>query len=74
MFTSATIKRFQNAKFQGLHPQTDVVGMGGSLKTGRFVIIGLICEENRVVEARFRSFNCIPVIAAADWLCEKVKG
>jgi NifU-like protein len=73
LFSAITLEHFRNAKFQGLHPQTDVVGMGGSFKTGRFAIIGLTCGDGRIKEARFRSFNCISVIAAANWVCQTLQ-
>lgn len=72
-FSAITLEHFRDARFQGLHSQTDVVGMGGSFQTGRFAIIGLTCEQGCIKEARFRSFNCISVIAAANWVCQTLQ-
>lgn len=38
------------------------------------MVIGLSFCQKRIEIARFRSSNCLPTIAAADWLCEHVEG
>lgn len=72
-FSPVTLERFRKVQFQGLSSSGNVLGMGGSFQTGRFAVLGLLCQENQIVDARFQSFNCISVIAAADWVCETIQ-
>lgn len=72
-FSPVTLERFRKIQFQGLSSNCNVLGMGGSFRTGRFAMLGLLCQDNQIVEARFQSFNCISVIAAADWVCETIQ-
>ena len=37
-------------------------------------MMGIRCENGIIAEARFRTFNCISAIAAADWVCEQLQG
>ena len=72
-FSTVTLERFRKVQFQGLSSNCNALGMGGSFQTGRYAVLGLFCQENRIIEARFQSFNCISVIAAADWVCETIQ-
>lgn len=73
-FSEETVERFRRAIHQGLEHPPDAMGMAGSYRKGHFVVIGLYLKEGVIAEARFQSFNCLPSIAAADWLCETVQG
>lgn len=73
-FSQTTLDRFRNARFQGLTFQPDALGTAGKIPTGIFAVIALRCGQGRILEARFRTFNCVSVIAAADWVCETVTG
>lgn len=73
-FSTRTLDLFQRRRYQGLTFEPDVTAMSGSFGTGRFAIIGLTCRNGAVAEARYRTFNCISVIAAADWVCEWAHG
>ena len=73
-FSEETVERFRRATHQGLDRPPDALGMAGSYRKGHFVVIGLYINEDAIGEARFQSFNCLPSIASADWLCEVVEG
>jgi nitrogen fixation NifU-like protein len=73
-FSPAAIERFQKTRRHGLSFKPDALGMGGSFKRAQFVVLGLRCQDGLIQEARFESFNCISVIAAADWVCETIEG
>lgn len=73
-FSPRTIERFRQARHEGITSRPSVLGLAGNLEGGLFVMLALRCGENRIVEARFRCFNCISAIAAADWVCETVEG
>jgi NifU-like protein involved in Fe-S cluster formation len=73
-FSEQALKRFRKARFQGLTFEPDAIGLGGRLERGLFVAMALRCQDNRITEARFRSFNCISIIAAADLVCETLEG
>lgn len=73
-FSQTTLERFRNARFQGLTFEPDALGTAGKIPVGIFAVIALRCGQGRILEARFRTFNCVSVIAAADWVCETVAG
>ena len=73
-FSPKTIEQFRQARHEGITSRPSVVGLAGNLEGGLFVMLALRCAENRIVEARFRCFNCISAIAAADWVCETIEG
>lgn len=73
-FSEEMVERFRRAAYQGIDEPPQAMGLAGSLRQGRFVMIGLHFQEGRISRARFRSFNCLPAVAAADWLCETVEG
>ncbi len=73
-FSPVTIERFQDARFEGFISRPEVMGMSGNYQSGRFIILGLRFVDGVIVDARFRCFNCISAIAAADWLCEQLEG
>ena len=73
-FSAKTLELFQRRRYQGFTVEPDVTTMTGSFGTGRFAIIGFTCQDGSVYEARYRTFNCISVIAAADWVCEWAQG
>ncbi|MGB5102254.1 MAG: iron-sulfur cluster assembly scaffold protein [Steroidobacteraceae bacterium] len=51
-----------------------VVGRAGDREQGAEVSLEFGLECGRVVDARFRAFGCPYVIAAASWLCERLRG
>lgn len=73
-FSAVMLERFQKRRFQGLPDQPDGVGLAGSYTSGRFVAIAIRFKDGSIAEAGFRSYNCLPAIAAADWVCEAVHG
>lgn len=73
-FSPITIERFRSARHQGFDFQPCVLGLAGNIESGIFILLALRCDDNRVIEARFRSFNCISAVAAGDWVCERVAG
>lgn len=53
---------------------TRVVGRAGDREQGAEVRLEFGLEECRVVDARFRAFGCPYFIAAASWLCDRLRG
>jgi nitrogen fixation NifU-like protein len=73
-FSPETIRRFRSVAHKGLSFKPDGLGLGGSFESGRYVLIAIRCQAGVVGEARFESYNCLPAIAAADWVCETLTG
>lgn len=73
-FSEDTLERFRRVAYQGIEQSPHALGMAGSFRRGNFVVVGLSFHQKRVSKARFQSSNCLPTIAAADWLCERVEG
>lgn len=73
-FTQKTLNLFHRKAYQGLTHQPKVTALAGTVRSGRFVFLGLTFEQDRVAEARYRTFPCLSAIAAAEWTCEWVQG
>lgn len=74
MFSSTVMDHFHNPRRVGtLMPHTGL-GLAGSMEEGRFVQITVRLEEGRIAAARFKTYGCVPAIAAGDCLAEWVEG
>ena len=56
-------------------PQVDAVraeaSEGGA---GARILLTAVTDDGRIVGLRFRVFGCPHLIAAAEWLCERIEG
>ena len=74
MFSSTVMEHFYNPRKAGtLMPHTGL-GLAGSMQDGRYVQITLQLAEGKIVAARFKTYGCVPAIAAGDCLAEWVEG
>lgn len=74
MFSSTVMDHFQNPRKCGILTSYTGLGLAGSREEGRFVQISLRLEGATVKEARFKTYGCVPAIAASSMLAEWVEG
>lgn len=74
MYSAIVMEHFRHPRNAGsLEPCTSV-GTAGSPESGRFVQLFLSLEGDRIRAARFKTYGCVPAIAAASLLAEWVEG
>lgn len=74
MFSTIVMDHFQNPRNVGtLTPHTGF-GQAGSMQAGRFVQVTVRVEQGVILAARFKTFGCVPAIAAGSVLTEWVEG
>jgi hypothetical protein len=56
----------------GLAPA--LVGEAGQVAEGTWVRLALAAADGRIVAARFAAYGCPWLLAACDWLCERLEG
>ena len=56
----------------GLAPAA--VGEAGQPAEGTWVRLALAAADGRIVAARFAAYGCPWLLAACDWLCERLEG
>jgi nitrogen fixation NifU-like protein len=74
MFSETVMEHFRNPRNAGVLEPCSAVGTAGSPESGRFVQLFLSLRGERIETARFRTYGCVPVIAAASYLTEWVEG
>lgn len=73
-FSDEVMRAFSDPKNVGDLSEPYGEGMAGSLKRGVFMQIHVRVLEDRVVEARYRTYGCVPAIAAGSVVTEWVRG
>src|SRR5512136_1167343 len=65
---------FQNPKNVGEIPNADGVGTVGNASCGDIMQMYIKVNENRITEAKFKTFGCGAAIATSSILTERIKG
>jgi nitrogen fixation NifU-like protein len=65
---------FLNPRNVGDLPDADGVGEVGAASCGDVVRVGLKVRDNRIVEARFRTYGCGTAIACSSMVTELIRG
>lgn len=74
MYTKKVMDIFQNPKNVGVIRGADGVGQVGNAVCGDIMKITIKVEDNKIVDAKFKTFGCVAAIASSSVACELIKG
>lgn len=74
MFSSTVMDHFRQPRNVGTLEPCSGFGLSGSVEQGRFFQFTLRLEADTIKAARFRTYGCVPAIAAGSWLAEWLEG
>ena len=74
LYTDTVTEHFQNPRNVGEIENADGAGDVGSLACGDALRLTLKIEDERIVDAKFKTFGCASAIASSSALTEMVKG
>ncbi len=74
MYSQKVMDHFMNPRNVGEIPDADGVGMEGNPVCGDSMQIFIKVENDRIVDAKFRTFGCGSAIAVSSMITELVKG
>ncbi len=74
MYSPKVMDHFMNPRNVGEIPDADGVGMEGNPVCGDSMQIFIKVEDDRIVDAKFRTFGCGSAIAVSSMITELVKG
>jgi nitrogen fixation NifU-like protein len=74
MYSQKVLDHFMNPRNVGEIPDADGVGMEGNPTCGDAMQIFIKVENDRIVDAKFRTFGCGAAIAVSSMITEMVKG
>lgn len=74
MYNEKVMDHFTNPRNAGTMEQPDAVGSYGSPVCGDMMEISLKIEDNKIVDAKFRTFGCGSAIASSSVATEMVIG
>ncbi|WP_332450448.1 Fe-S cluster assembly scaffold protein NifU [Methanoculleus sp.] len=74
MYSEQVMDHFTNPRNMGEIPDADGVGEVGNPACGDIMRITLRIEENRIVDAKFKTFGCAAAIASSSMATELIRG
>ncbi|MDD5331600.1 MAG: iron-sulfur cluster assembly scaffold protein [Candidatus Nanoarchaeia archaeon] len=74
MYSEKMLERFRNPKFVGEIKNPDGVGEEGNMRCGDVMKVFIKVKNNKITDAKFKTFGCAAAIAASDALCELAIG
>lgn len=74
LFNDTVLDHFFNPRGVGVLDAPRAEGLAGSVKSGVFVQIQVRLDDDRVKEARFLTYGCVPAIACASFVTEWCRG
>jgi len=74
LYNKTVMDHFMNPRNMGDIKDADGIGEVGAAACGDIMKMSLKVENNRVVDARFKTFGCGSAIAASSMATELVKG
>ena len=74
MYNDKVKEAFANPKTVGFIEDADGVGKVGNAACGDIMEISLKIKDDRIVDAKFRTFGCAAAIATSSTATEMVKG
>jgi nitrogen fixation NifU-like protein len=74
MYSEKVMDHFKNPKNVGEIADASGVGEVGNPACGDVMHVSVKIKDNKIVDAKFKTFGCCAAIAASDAICELVKG
>ncbi|MBR1748093.1 MAG: Fe-S cluster assembly scaffold protein NifU [Clostridia bacterium] len=74
MYNKKVLDTYANAKNTGEIENADGVGTVGNASCGDIMQISLKIEDDRIVDAKFKTFGCAAAIASSETATEMIKG
>jgi len=73
-YSKFLMEHFQNPRNVGEIPDPDGVGTVGNASCGDIMQMFIKIKEDRIIDARFKTYGCGAAIATSSILTERVKG
>ena len=74
MYSKYVLDRFQSPKNVGIIRNASGVGTVGNARCGDIMKFYLKIEEDRIIDAKFKTFGCVAAIVSTDIACDKIRG
>jgi nitrogen fixation NifU-like protein len=74
MYSERVMDHFMNPRNMGEIPDAEGVGEVGNPACGDIMRITLRIEEDRIVDAKFKTFGCAAAIASSSMATELIRG
>lgn len=74
MYGKEVMKRFTNPKNAGCLKNADGVGEVGNVRCGDILRVYIKVKDNKIIDAKFKTYGCVAAIASSDILCDMAKG
>lgn len=74
MYSEIMIQHFMEPQNRGSLQVPDGVGISGRPGEGPFFVLQIVCDDSRVIDAKFQSHNCGPTVACGSIITEMIKG
>ncbi len=74
MYSEKVMDHFMNPRNVGEMPDADGVGMEGNPTCGDAMQLYIKIEDDKIVDAKFRTFGCGAAIAVSSMITEMIKG
>ena len=74
MYTKQVIDHYENPRNLGTIKDADGVGIVGTPANGDMMKLTIKVSQNKILDAKFRTFGCVAAIAANSVLTELIKG
>ncbi|MBD3361289.1 iron-sulfur cluster assembly scaffold protein [Candidatus Woesearchaeota archaeon] len=72
-YSDEILRRFRNPKNAGEIKNPDGIGMVGNRSCGDVMHLYIKVENNKIVDAKFKTLGCAAAISFSDLLCDMVK-
>ena len=74
MYSEKVMDHFQHPRNVGEIENASGVGTVGNASCGDIMQVFLKIEDDKIVDAKFKTFGCAAAIASSDTACEMIKG
>ncbi|MBW3000234.1 Fe-S cluster assembly scaffold protein NifU [Candidatus Woesearchaeota archaeon] len=74
MYSEKVMEHFKNPKNAGEIENADGIGKIGNPHCGDVMEVFIKVENDKIVDAKFKTYGCCAAIACSDIVCEMAKG